>query len=32
LLNSVAARYGLCPILETDNVVRYASDDNAWGI
>jgi hypothetical protein len=27
LLNSVAARYGLFPALETDNVVRYAADD-----
>jgi hypothetical protein len=29
LLNSVAAGYGLHPALETDNVVRYATNDKA---
>jgi hypothetical protein len=29
LLNSVAARYGLHPALETDNVVRYATDNES---
>lgn len=31
LLNTVAERYGLVPVMETDNLVRYQLDDNEHG-